>query len=100
MMQKAWQYWSVPLSWATFWDTADIYGLGDNERLLSEVLKENRNKIFSCTKFGCVREESTGKFLGASGKPEYVRNSCEKSLERIGVETIDLYYQHRVDKGT
>ncbi|KAI9255179.1 aldo/keto reductase [Phascolomyces articulosus] len=84
----------------TFWDTADVYGLGENERLLSKVLKDNRDKIFLCTKFSGVRDEKTGEFLGINGKPEYVREACEKSLKRLGVDTIDLYYQHRIDKNT
>ncbi|KAI8147017.1 aldo/keto reductase, partial [Fennellomyces sp. T-0311] len=81
----------------TFWDTADVYGNGHNERLLSRLLKEHRDKIFLCTKFGYIRDES-GAFTGTSGKPEYVRESCNKSLERLGVDTIDLFYMHRPDK--
>jgi len=82
---------------STFWDTADMYGVGQNEELLGKVLKEKRDKVFLCTKFGNVRGPK-GEFLGVNGKPEYVRKSCEASLARLGVETIDLYYQHRVDK--
>ncbi|KAI9318640.1 aldo/keto reductase [Dichotomocladium elegans] len=81
-----------------FWDTADMYGNGHNERLLSKVLKKNRDKIFLCTKFGNVRDEKTGAYLGVCGKPDYVRAACQKSLDRLGVDYIDLYYQHRVDK--
>ncbi|PKC60317.1 aldo/keto reductase [Rhizophagus irregularis] len=83
----------------TFWDTADIYGLGDNEILLSKVLKERRNEVFLCTKFGIVRGPN-GEFKGISGTPEYIRQACESSLKRLGVDYIDLYYQHRVDPNT
>ncbi|PKC60321.1 oxidoreductase [Rhizophagus irregularis] len=80
---------------STFWDTSDIYGNGANEILLSKVLKDKRDKVFLCTKFGGLRD-SNGAFLGVSGKPEYVRQACERSLKRLGVDYIDLYYQHRV----
>ncbi|KAF7727587.1 hypothetical protein EC973_007348 [Apophysomyces ossiformis] len=83
----------------TFWDTADMYGCGHNERLLGRVLKDHRDKVFLCTKFGNVRDDS-GKFVGVSGKPEYVRQQFEKSLQNLGVSYVDLYYQHRVDKDT
>jgi len=82
-----------------FWDTADMYGVGKNEELISKVLKNNREKIFICTKFGNVRGPN-GEFLGVNGQPAYVKESCQKSLDRLGVSTIDLYYQHRVDKKT
>eukprot|EP01027_Heterolobosea_sp_BB2_P020751 GEZU01029637.1.p1 GENE.GEZU01029637.1~~GEZU01029637.1.p1 ORF type:complete len:344 (-),score=114.91 GEZU01029637.1:85-1116(-) len=82
----------------TFLDTADMYGIdGANEKLLSQVLKTRRNEVFLATKFGNVRNEK-GEFLGVKGTPEYVRASCEASLKRLGVDYIDLYYQHRVDK--
>ncbi|CAG8603680.1 10128_t:CDS:2 [Dentiscutata erythropus] len=81
----------------TFWDTADMYGPGKNEILLSKVLKDRRNEVFLCTKFGNVRGEN-GEFLGVKGTPEYVHEACEKSLQRLDVDCIDLYYQHRVDK--
>ncbi|KAI8142099.1 auxin-induced protein [Fennellomyces sp. T-0311] len=84
----------------TFWDTADLYGNGLNERLLSQVLKKHRDQVFLCSKFGHVLDPETGKMLGISGKPDYVRFACEKSLERLGVDVIDLYYQHRVDSTT
>ncbi|KAG2223698.1 hypothetical protein INT45_007276 [Circinella minor] len=84
----------------TFWDTADIYGHGHNESLLSETVKKNRDKIFLCTKFGILLNPETHAFEGICGKPEYVRNSCEESLARLGIDTIDLYYLHRVDKDT
>ncbi|WP_374680411.1 aldo/keto reductase [Hydrocarboniphaga effusa] len=79
-----------------FLDTADMYGVGANERLLSSVLRERRSEIVLATKFGIVRGPN-GERLGISGRPEYVRSACEASLERLGVEQIDLYYQHRVD---
>ncbi|CAB4440579.1 unnamed protein product [Rhizophagus irregularis] len=84
---------------STFWDTSDIYGNGANEILLSKVLKDKRDKVFLCTKFGSLRN-SNGAFIGVSGKPEYVRQACEKSLKRLGVDYIDLYYQHRMDPNT
>jgi aryl-alcohol dehydrogenase-like predicted oxidoreductase len=79
-----------------FWDTADMYGAGLNEVLLSRVLCERRDEVFLCTKFGNVRSFD-GSFLGINGKPEYVKRCCDASLMRLGVDTIDLYYQHRVD---
>jgi aryl-alcohol dehydrogenase-like predicted oxidoreductase len=81
------------------WDSADVYGIGHNERLLAPVLRERRAEIFLATKFGNVRGED-GAFLGVSGKRDYVRAACEASLNRLGVEVIDLYYQHRVDPDT
>jgi len=78
------------------WDTADMYGVGKNEELLARVLKTRRNEVFLATKFGNVRG-ADGAFLGVSGEPEYVKRACEASLRRLGVERIDLYYQHRVD---
>ncbi|PKY43621.1 aldo/keto reductase [Rhizophagus irregularis] len=84
---------------STFWDTSDIYGNGANEILLSKVLKDKRDKVFLCTKFGTLRD-SNGAFIGVSGKPEYVRQACERSLKRLGVDYIDLYYQHRMDPNT
>ena len=82
-----------------FLDTADIYGLGKNEELVGKALKGKRDKVFLATKFGNVRN-SKGEFLGVNGKPEYVSSSCEASLKRLNVSTIDLYYQHRVDPDT
>jgi aryl-alcohol dehydrogenase-like predicted oxidoreductase len=79
-----------------FLDTADIYGVGRNELLLAEILKTRRNEVVLATKFGNVRSES-GEFLGIDGRPEYVAASCDASLKRLGVDHIDLYYQHRVD---
>ncbi|PKK71761.1 aldo/keto reductase [Rhizophagus irregularis] len=81
----------------TFWDTADMYGLGENETLLSKVLKEHRNEVFLCTKFAFLQENGE---IKVSGKPEYVRQACENSLKRLGIDYIDLYYQHRVDPNT
>ena len=77
-------------------DTADMYGPHRNEELLGEVLKTRRREVVLATKFGNVRAPS-GEFLGIDGTPEYVRSACDASLKRLGVEQIDLYYQHRVD---
>jgi len=80
----------------TFLDTADMYGWGKNEELVGRAIRDRRDEVFLATKFGNVRGPN-GEFLGVRGDPEYVRSACEASLERLGVETIDLYYQHRVD---
>jgi aryl-alcohol dehydrogenase-like predicted oxidoreductase len=80
-----------------FLDTADMYGVGANERLLSQVLRTRRNDVVLATKFGNVRA-ADGAFLGVNGRPEYIRAAAEASLQRLGVERIDLYYQHRVDR--
>jgi len=82
-----------------FLDTADMYGVGKNEELVGQALKGRRDKIVVATKFGNVRSED-GKYLGISGRPEYVKAACEASLRRLGVDYIDLYYQHRVDPNT
>jgi aryl-alcohol dehydrogenase-like predicted oxidoreductase len=79
-----------------FLDTADMYGVGRNEQLLSEVLKTRRSEVVLATKFGFVRG-ANGEAIGINGTPEYVAAACDASLERLGVEQIDLYYQHRVD---
>ena len=79
-----------------FLDTADMYGLGANETLVGKAIRDRRSQVVLATKFGNVRD-ATGKFLGISGRPEYVRSSCDASLERLGLDVIDLYYQHRVD---
>ncbi len=79
-----------------FLDTADMYGTGANERLLAQVLQTRRSEVVLATKFGNVRGPK-GEFLGVNGRPEYVRAACDASLKRLGVEQIDLYYQHRVD---
>ncbi|MFG1237420.1 aldo/keto reductase [Xanthobacter autotrophicus DSM 597] len=82
-----------------FFDTADMYGVGHNERLLGRFLKGRRDSVVLATKFGNVRGPN-GERLGVSGTPDYVRSACDASLERLGIDTIDLYYQHRVDPNT
>ena len=82
-----------------FLDTADMYGVGRNEELVGRAIRGRRESVVLATKFGNVRGED-GSFLGVSGRPEYVRSACEASLRRLGVEVIDLYYQHRVDPNT
>lgn len=77
-------------------DTADMYGAGHNEELLGKAFADRRDKVTVATKFG-VRRGPNGEWLGISGRPEYVKEACEKSLRRLGVETLDLYYQHRPD---
>ncbi len=79
-----------------FIDTADMYGVGRNEELIGRAIRGRRNEVMLATKFGNVRG-ADGSFLGVSGRPEYVRTACDASLQRLGVEVIDLYYQHRVD---
>jgi len=83
----------------TFLDTADMYGVGHNEELVGKAIKNHRDQVIIATKFGNVRG-SDGSFLGVNGKPDYVRSACEASLKRLGIEVIDLYYQHRVDPNT
>src|SRR3569832_355711 len=80
----------------TFLDTADMYGVGKNEELVGQAIRARRDQVFLAAKFGNVRG-SGGEFLGVRGDPDYVRSACEASLQRLGVEVIDLYYQHRVD---
>ncbi|MGY2052888.1 aldo/keto reductase [Methylobacterium sp. JK268] len=80
----------------TFLDTADMYGVGRNEELVGRVVRERSEWIVVATKFGNVRG-ADGSFQGISGRPDYVRQACEASLKRLGIEVIDLYYQHRVD---
>ncbi|MEZ4380474.1 MAG: aldo/keto reductase [Nannocystaceae bacterium] len=82
-----------------FFDTADMYGPWTNERLLGAALRDRRDEAVICTKFGIMRDENGG-WLGTNGEPEYVRACCDASLGRLGVDTIDLYYQHRVDPKT
>ena len=77
-------------------DTADMYGLGANETLVGKAIRDQRSQVVLATKFGNVRD-AAGKFLGVNGRPEYVRSACDASLKRLGVDVIDLYYQHRVD---
>jgi aryl-alcohol dehydrogenase-like predicted oxidoreductase len=83
-----------------FLDTADVYGPYKNEELVGKAIKGKRDKIVLATKFGIVRDPANPNVRGVSGKPDYVRSACEASLRRLGVETIDLYYQHRVDPKT
>jgi aryl-alcohol dehydrogenase-like predicted oxidoreductase len=80
----------------TFLDTADMYGVGKNEELVGRAIAGRRDEVIIATKFGNVRGPN-GEFLGIDGSPQYVRDACEASLRRLGVGTIDLYYQHRVD---
>ncbi len=79
-----------------FWDTADVYANGKNEELVSRVLQSNRNKIFIATKFG-FRADSEGKLTTFDASPAYIREAVEKSLQRLKIEVIDLYYAHRID---
>ena len=83
----------------TFLDTADMYGVGHNEELVGRAIHDRRNAVVLATKFAVVRGRD-GAFLGVNGRPEYVREACDASLKRLRVETIDLYYQHRVDPNT
>jgi aryl-alcohol dehydrogenase-like predicted oxidoreductase len=83
----------------TFLDTADIYGIGKNEELVGRAIRDRRDRVTLATKFGNVRG-ANGEWLGVNGKPEYVKSACEASLKRLGVDVIDLYYQHRVDPQT
>jgi len=79
-----------------FFDTADMYGCGENERLVGRAIRDRRREVVLATKFGNMRD-GNGKFLGVNGRPEYVKKCCDASLLRLGVAEIDLYYQHRVD---
>ncbi len=79
-----------------FLDTADMYGPFTNEKLVGKAIRARREEVVLATKFGNERRED-GSWVGVNGKPEYVRRACDASLERLGVEAIDLYYQHRVD---
>ena len=80
----------------TFLDTADMYGVGRNEELVGRVVRKRRERVVVATKFGNVRGQD-GSFQGINGRPEYVRQACDASLKRTGLDVIDLYYQHRVD---
>jgi aryl-alcohol dehydrogenase-like predicted oxidoreductase len=84
----------------TFYDTADMYGPHTNEELVGRFLRGKRDRIVLATKFGVVRDAVNPQVRGISGKPDYVRSACEASLRRLGVETIDFYYLHRVDPDT
>ena len=83
----------------TFLDTADIYGPFTNERLVGRAIRDRRHEVVVATKFGNVRNED-GTFLGINGRPDYVHRACDASLQRLGIDTIDVYYQHRVDANT
>src|SRR3712207_4313103 len=82
-----------------FLDTADMYGPFTNERLVGRAIRDRRDEVVLATKFGNVRSED-GAYLGISGRPDYVRKACDASLQRLGVDAIDVYYQHRVDADT
>lgn len=82
-----------------FFDTADMYGVGHNEWLVGQALRDLRDKVVIATKFGNMRRVD-GAMLGVNGRPEYVKAACEMSLKRLGIDVIDLYYQHRVDPQT
>jgi len=81
-------------------DTADMYGPFVNEELVGRAIKDRRDDVVLASKFGIVRDSADASFKRVSGRPEYVREACEASLKRLGVDTIDLYYQHRVDPET
>ena len=83
----------------TFLDTADTYGRGRNEELIGRAIRDRRDQVVLATKFGIVRGANDER-LGLDGRPDYVKKACEASLRRLGVEVIDLYYQHRVDLQT
>ncbi len=83
-----------------FLDTADTYGIGDNEELVGKTIRGRRNEVFLATKFANIRTKDDPTRWAISGKPEYVRSACDASLKRLGVDHIDLYYQHRVDPQT
>ena len=84
----------------TFFDTADVYGPHTNEEFVGRALKGHRDQVVIATKFGIVRDPERAAFRGINGQPDYVRKSCEGSLRRLGIDCIDLYYQHRVDPAT
>src|SRR5689334_11535134 len=83
-----------------FLDTADTYGIGDNEELVGKAIRARRDEVFLATKFANVRTKAEPNVWKISGKPEYVKSACDASLKRLGVDYIDLYYQHRVDPET
>ncbi len=85
---------------STFLDTADTYGIGDNEELIGKTIRGRRDEVFLATKFANMRTKADPNHWSLSGKPEYVRSACDASLKRLGVDHIDLYYQHRVDPQT
>ncbi|HEY8549635.1 MAG TPA: aldo/keto reductase [Vicinamibacterales bacterium] len=84
----------------TFLDTADVYGPFTNEVLVGRAIRDRRDRVVIATKFGIVRDPANPDRRGVNGRPEYVRACCEASLERLGIDAIDLYYQHRVDRST
>jgi aryl-alcohol dehydrogenase-like predicted oxidoreductase len=84
----------------TFLDTADAYGAGHNETLIGKAIRDRRNQVIIATKFGLSDISTGGYKIPVNGRPEYVRSACEASLQRLGIDTIDLYYQHRVDPNT
>jgi aryl-alcohol dehydrogenase-like predicted oxidoreductase len=84
----------------TFLDTADVYGIGDNEQLVGKTIAPRRDEVFLATKFANVRRKEEPTFFSVNGRPEYVKAACDASLQRLGVDHIDLYYQHRVDPNT
>jgi aryl-alcohol dehydrogenase-like predicted oxidoreductase len=83
-----------------FLDTADTYGIGDNEELVGKTIHPRRDEVFLATKFANIRKKDDPAYWSLSGKPEYVKAACDASLKRLGVDYIDLYYQHRVDPDT
>jgi aryl-alcohol dehydrogenase-like predicted oxidoreductase len=84
----------------TFLDTADTYGIGDNEELIGKTIRSRRNGVFLATKFANVRKKEDPTYWMINGRPEYVKSACDASLKRLGIDHIDLYYQHRVDPNT
>lgn len=83
-----------------FLDTADMYGIGKNEELVGRAIRDRRDRALVATKFGNVRDPNDPTARGINGRPEYVKSACDASLERLGIDVIDLYYQHRVDLDT
>jgi aryl-alcohol dehydrogenase-like predicted oxidoreductase len=83
-----------------FLDTADAYGIGANEELVGRAIRDRRGEVVLATKFGVVRDPDNRSFFGIKGDPEYVRQACDASLRRLGVDHVDLYYQHRPDPDT
>jgi len=83
-----------------FLDTADTYGIGDNEELIGKTIHPRRDEVFLATKFANIRKKEDPTYWSISGKPEYVKAACDASLKRLGIDHIDLYYQHRVDPQT
>jgi aryl-alcohol dehydrogenase-like predicted oxidoreductase len=84
----------------TLLDTADVYGIGDNEELVGKTIAGRRDEVFLATKFANVRKKDDPSFFAVSGRPDYVKSACDASLKRLGLDHIDLYYQHRVDPQT